>query len=547
MRIVLAFICCCASLFAQTTNNINPNTSLVDYLGNPVSLMDYYAGAGCSGQTCPIFLVPPGGAFQTAFKQCGALITAGSFVVGNWYTIVSAGTTDFTLIGSASNTVGTKFIASGAGTGTGTANGTYTYYACSQITAWTNAGIEVYVLKYQTTLSWQTSATQNSGDSTISILGVCIPSAVPYIPAMPFQLSFDYNTSTAEIETVTSLNGSISPACPNSAGVATFNVTRSVSPPPQTHAAQKVNSPTETVLQQNQSIGATLAYFGAKCATIHGNCKNITLIGHSAGTTPILMLALQPKGTYITSQAGACQYCSDPGALNWNVARGIVMSTLWDFNASWGYNVAAGTFAVGGKYTISFVGTTDFTAIGAASNTIGVSFTATGAGAGTGTATNNGTQAAINAANGCKVSDGPSGPCYTGAAALSPITYAGKPNFPLFQMTSLLDATIPPATQTSGVTAMATAGYPMGYALLTGASQGTTTPAPWGSGHNLDLSLSSATSGTWGSLNQGTCESGTTQPLCGPYGSAEHYIEQFALPGKSSSGGSLSGGDPISP
>ena len=47
----------------------------------------------------------------------------------------------------------------------------------------------------------------------------------------------------------------------------------------------------------------------------------------------------------------------------------------------------AGTFNIGDTYTISYVGTTDFTAIGASSNAIGVSFVATGAGKGTGTAT----------------------------------------------------------------------------------------------------------------------------------------------------------------
>jgi len=47
--------------------------------------------------------------------------TAGSFVVGSSYTINSIGTTDFTLIGASSNTVGTVFTATGAGTGTGTA------------------------------------------------------------------------------------------------------------------------------------------------------------------------------------------------------------------------------------------------------------------------------------------------------------------------------------------------------------------------------------------------------------------------------------------
>ncbi len=49
-------------------------------------------------------------------------------------------------------------------------------------------------------------------------------------------------------------------------------------------------------------------------------------------------------------------------------------------------NVIAGAFATGTTYQIMSVGTTDFTLIGAASNSVGVVFVATGAGAGTGTA-----------------------------------------------------------------------------------------------------------------------------------------------------------------
>jgi len=46
----------------------------------------------------------------------------------------------------------------------------------------------------------------------------------------------------------------------------------------------------------------------------------------------------------------------------------------------------AGNFVVGDTYTIFVVGTTNFTAIGASSNTVGVTFTATGVGSGTGKA-----------------------------------------------------------------------------------------------------------------------------------------------------------------
>jgi len=48
-------------------------------------------------------------------------VTAGSFTIGQAYTIQSIGSTNFTLIGAASNTVGLAFVATGAGSGTGTA------------------------------------------------------------------------------------------------------------------------------------------------------------------------------------------------------------------------------------------------------------------------------------------------------------------------------------------------------------------------------------------------------------------------------------------
>ena len=48
------------------------------------------------------------------------ITTAGSFVIGARYKILTAGNTDFTLIGAANNNVGTIFTATGAGTGTGT-------------------------------------------------------------------------------------------------------------------------------------------------------------------------------------------------------------------------------------------------------------------------------------------------------------------------------------------------------------------------------------------------------------------------------------------
>jgi len=55
------------------------------------------------------------------FNLDGSTYTAGSFIIGAAYDIVSLGTTNFTLIGASSNTVGVRFQATGVGTGTGTA------------------------------------------------------------------------------------------------------------------------------------------------------------------------------------------------------------------------------------------------------------------------------------------------------------------------------------------------------------------------------------------------------------------------------------------
>lgn len=59
----------------------------------------------------------------------------------------------------------------------------------------------------------------------------------------------------------------------------------------------------------------------------------------------------------------------------------IIINELWRVRAP-----VAGNFEVGHNYRITSIGSTDFTLVGAASNTVGLFFTATGVGTGTGTA-----------------------------------------------------------------------------------------------------------------------------------------------------------------
>jgi hypothetical protein len=80
------------------------------------------AGAGASGVGKNIKF--SGGIVKNCAAGFGgspATFAAGSFIVGLEFQIKTIGTTDFTLIGAASNTVGLFFTATGVGTGTGTA------------------------------------------------------------------------------------------------------------------------------------------------------------------------------------------------------------------------------------------------------------------------------------------------------------------------------------------------------------------------------------------------------------------------------------------
>ena len=94
-----------------------PSTIITNY-GNIESGTIYYVREVVSSTQIIISTSINGSAF--AVTDVG-VITAGSFVVGTTYQIVTAGTTDYVLLGAANNNVGTIFKSTGAGTGTGTA------------------------------------------------------------------------------------------------------------------------------------------------------------------------------------------------------------------------------------------------------------------------------------------------------------------------------------------------------------------------------------------------------------------------------------------
>jgi hypothetical protein len=110
--------------------SVNANAAYYDFLE-----ITYSSGSGtntCTYASLPYQTIAAGD--QLTFSNTnGGTTLAGSFVVGTWYTILFIGTTDFTLIGAPSNTVGLIFKATGVGTGTGTASVAPSQYTVSSI------------------------------------------------------------------------------------------------------------------------------------------------------------------------------------------------------------------------------------------------------------------------------------------------------------------------------------------------------------------------------------------------------------------------------
>lgn len=144
-------------------------------------------------------------------------------------------------------------------------------------------------------------------------------------------------------------------------------------------------------LNSSTGIGAT-AYVNE---TTTGSLRSITLVDGSYGYRPDPNTFIQITG------GGGSGAIANVGTVNPAtqidldyVPKDYLSTSIRNMTIGGSYlafasgtTVNAGSFIVGQKYTILVVGSTNFVTIGAASNTVGVTFTATGVGTGTGTAT----------------------------------------------------------------------------------------------------------------------------------------------------------------
>jgi len=113
------------------------------------------------------------------------VLTAGSFVVGNIYTIVAVGTTNFTLIGASANTVGVVFTATGVGSGTGTARNTYRNTTGKPIVVNVvsdqGSSFSATITATISGVSFVIADESNSGGGTRSVGNVIVPNNATYM------------------------------------------------------------------------------------------------------------------------------------------------------------------------------------------------------------------------------------------------------------------------------------------------------------------------------------------------------------------------------
>jgi hypothetical protein len=292
------------------------------------------------------------GASIESTLEANSDVNAGSFVIGLQYIITFAGNTSFTSIGSASNAVGTTFTATGAGTGTGRAAlvlgrmpGNLVFKTGSTASAATNRVL----------INTSGQVLVNT-TSSLSTLGLDLGAG----------LQIEGLTEHRRISIASQQNG----ASGSQLVLAHYRLGSSASPG----------------LRTNDVIGS-LEFIGNDGNQFWSGARIESTMEANA---ELAASEIQPANWYRITSVGTTVFTNIGSSLN-------TVGTIFLANGSAPgtgtgrvvlvQNVNATALVSGTRYTITGVGTTNFTLGGAASNTIGTTFTYNGTTlTGTGTA-----------------------------------------------------------------------------------------------------------------------------------------------------------------
>lgn len=275
------------------------------------------------------------------YPELTTTTAAGSFVTGQTYAITSVGTTDFTAIGASSNTVGVVFKATGAGSGTGAAS---------------------------------LFLGEDNGEKA----------------ALDLQLPFTTSAAMAQrLAKLTLLRGREQMTMTAEFGMEAFELEVG------DIVRFSEENPTTGAVQYRYGFGSQNSGTGKEFEVVAWKLS----ANQDAGDLRIAMTLREISSdafSWSAEEQAIVANNADISKLsqvNQNKKSAIVfqngLDLLVDATNPQVSLVSAGSFVTSNSYTIVSVGNTDFTAIGAANNEVGTTFTATGAGSGTGTAYDN--------------------------------------------------------------------------------------------------------------------------------------------------------------
>ena len=298
-------------------------------------------------------------------------VTAGSFIAGNSYTIINAGTnadpTNYTLIGAANNNASTVFTATGVGSGSGTA--TQNDYSIRDYTPMPMMidGLEI-----------QADGASSRPSLTIANIGSLLQGEMG-----DFKNDDLIGQRIIRRQTLRKyLVGGAEDASPPIEFATQEYVIDRIGAEDNISITFEVATPFDL---ENIQIPRRIVV-GKYCSWKYQGYD----AGLGGGCTWNLDGAVNFKGDS-TVRAHKVYFDFDDRPL-------VAAETFAAYSASTAYTtvsyvttntptVSAGAFVIGIDYTIASAGNTSFTSIGAANNTVGTVFRATGVGSGTGNAT----------------------------------------------------------------------------------------------------------------------------------------------------------------
>jgi len=419
-----------------------------------------------SGTTTTVVTTAAHGLTSTQAVTVAATANATELVSGVTCTILTVGTTDFTLIGAASNTVGVSFTATGAGTGTGTVR------INQQGSGKAVTVVDTTTFTYTSTTGTYAAITASGSVTPNTRFNLFIAGTAPSYFATAVGIGTTNPRGRLEIANTTSSGMAITATADATDGktwdllvgggnfaIRTLNDVYSAASTAFTIGRtgnlvtshiwytsnlerMRIDSSGQVGIGQTPTTGATLslgkAITGATTAwsvragqsissDVTANCRTIQLQPFTATSAFSLSNLFGVYYTFASAGSGSIVF-NNFGFFNESTS--IAATNNYGFYSSLSAPTSGGTasstvstvassgttttvvttaahglstgqtvtvaatanataLVSGATVTILTVGTTDFTAIGAASNTVGLSFTATGAGTGTGTVTIN--------------------------------------------------------------------------------------------------------------------------------------------------------------